>query len=140
MTLNLAMIVRQSAAKYPDKPALVLGDTQIDYKTLHAYAQRLAGSLSKLGIRRGEHVALLLPNVPHFTIAYYAAHYLGVPVVPLNVLLTAEEIAYHLADSDAVALVAWDGFLEPAQAAFSRIEACRHLIVARADAKDTTAP
>jgi long-chain acyl-CoA synthetase len=140
MTLNLASLLRESASRYPDKPAAILGDTSLDYETLHAYAQRLAGALSTLGIRRGEHVALLLPNVPHFTIAYYAAHYLGVPVVPLNVLLTADEIAYHLADSDAVALIAWEGFLEPAKAGFARIEGCRHLIVARADLTDTNAP
>jgi long-chain acyl-CoA synthetase len=61
-------------------------------------------------------------------------------VVPLNVLLTADEIAYHLDDSDAVALVAWDGFLDQAQAGFTRVDECKHLIVARADRNDLTAP
>ena len=140
MSLNLAMLLRQSAAAYPDKPAVIVGDSTLDYKTLHAYVQRLAGAFEKLGLRRGENIALLVPNVPHFTIAYYAAQYLGVAVVPLNVLLTTEEIAYHLADSDAAALVVWEGFLEPAKAAFARIEKCRHLIVARANPADTSAP
>jgi len=138
--LNLATILRVSARKYPKKPAIIVGDTQLPYEAVHAYAQKLAGALAKLGIRRGQHVALMLPNVPHFTIAYYAAHYLGCPVVPLNVLLTADEIAYHLTDSDAVALVAWEGFFEQAQAAFSRVDTCKTLIVGRANPADTSAP
>jgi long-chain acyl-CoA synthetase len=85
-------------------------------------------------------VALLLPNVPHFTIAYFGVHQAGGAVVPLNVLLTADEIAYHLEDSDAVALVCWEGFFEQAQAAFNRVDACKHLIVAKADRADTSAP
>jgi acyl-CoA synthetase (AMP-forming)/AMP-acid ligase II len=44
-----------------------------------------------------------LPNVPQFNVAYFAAHYLGAPAVPLNVLLTPDEIAHHITDSDAVA-------------------------------------
>jgi len=140
MTLNLATILRDSATRTPKKTAVVIGDTSLSYETIHTYAQRLAGSLAKLGITRGQKVALMIPNVPHFTIAYYAAHYLGAPVVPLNVLLTADEIAYHLTDSDAVALVAWEGFFEQAKAAFGRVDTCKHLVVAKADAKDTSAP
>jgi long-chain acyl-CoA synthetase len=140
VSLNLATILRVSAQKFPKKPAIIVGDTQLPYEVVHAYAQKLAGALAKLGIKRGQHVALLLPNVPHFTIAYYAAHYIGAPVVPLNVLLTADEIAYHLTDSDAVAVVVWEGFLEQAQAAFSRVETCKTLIVARANPADTSAP
>jgi long-chain acyl-CoA synthetase len=140
MSLNLASLLRDSAALHAKKAALVIGPTTLTYETLHAYAQKLAGALSKLGIKRGQHVALMLPNVPQFTIAYFAAHYVGCPVVPLNVLLTPDEIAYHLSDSDAVALVAWEGFGEQAQAGFNRAEACKHFIVAKADPTDTTAP
>ena len=46
-------------------------------------------------------MALVLPNVPQFTVAYFGCHYAGNPVVPLNVLLTADELAYHLDDSEA---------------------------------------
>src|SRR6185503_974875 len=108
-------------------------DTTISYEALHAHVQRLAGGLKKLGVKKGDHVALMIPNVPHFTIAYFAAQYLGAAIVPLNVLLTPDEIAYHLTDSDAVVLVAWEGFLEQAQAGFSRVEGCKHFIVARAN-------
>src|SRR5690606_3343227 len=121
-------------------PALVINDTTVSYGELHTFAQRLGGSLQSLGVTKGKHVALLLPNVPHFTIAYFATHSAGGAVVPLNVLLTADEIAYHLEDSDAVALIVWEGFLEQAKAAFARVESCKHLIVAKADRTDVSAP
>ena len=140
MTLNVATLLRESAARHAARPALVLGETHVTYATLLAMAQRVAGGLEGLGVRRGEHVALLLPNVPHFTIAYFGGHIAGMPIVPLNVLLTADEIAYHLEDSDAAAIVVWEGFLPQAKAAFDRVASCRHLIVAKADRADVSAP
>lgn len=138
--LNLAMLLRESAQRNPEKTALVINDRQISYGMLHAYAQRFAGGLRKLGVEPGQHVALLLPNVPHFTIAYFGAHYGANPVVPLNVLLTPDEIAYHLEDSDAVALVVWEGFFEQAKAGALRVPTCKHVIVAKADPTDVTSP
>ena len=140
MSLNLALLLRESATNYPQKTALSIGDTDLTYETVHLFAQRFAGALGSLGVEPGQHVALLLPNVPHFTIAYFGCHYAGTPVVPLNVLLTADEIAYLLEDSEAVALVAWEGFLKAAEEGFSRVEQCRHLIVARANPADWSAP
>ncbi|MDQ3033915.1 MAG: long-chain fatty acid--CoA ligase [Myxococcota bacterium] len=140
MSLNLATLLRESAARHADRPAIILGDTALPYAALHGMAQRFAGGLRKLGLERGQHVALLLPNVPHFPIAYFGGHYAGTPIVPLNVLLTADEIAYHLDDAGAAAVVVWEGFLPQAQAAFARTESCKHLIVCRADRADLSAP
>jgi long-chain acyl-CoA synthetase len=140
MSLNLATILRTSAVENPKKPAVIIGESTLSYEVLHNYVQRFAGALKRLGLRPGQHVALMLPNVPQFTIAYFGAHYLGTPVVPLNVLLTADEVAYHLQDSDAVALVAWEGFAEAAQAGFDRVPTCKHLILARQSPSDVSAP
>ena len=54
-------------------------------------------ALRARGIAPGEHVALMMPNVPEFTIAYFGILYAGCTVVPLNVLLSAPEVTYHLA-------------------------------------------
>ncbi len=140
MSLNLATLLRTAAQEHPKRTAIVLGDAALDYGTLHAYAQRFAGALQGLGLAPGQHVALMVPNVPHFTIAYFGGHYAATPIVPLNVLLTPDEIAYHLDDSDAVALVVWEGFYEPARAGFDRVETCKHLIVAKASPTDLEAP
>ena len=138
--LNLATLLADSAARHPSRPALVAGDTTLNFATLDAFARTFAGALADLGVRPGEHVALLLPNVPQFTVAYFGAHYAGTPVVPLNVLLTADELAYHLEDSQATVVVAWEGFLGPLQEAVARVGTVRHVIVVRADLTDLSAP
>ena len=153
---NLSSILSQSAATSPTKTAIVAGDTEVDYATLDLFARMFAGALRDLGVAPGEHVALLLPNVPQFTVAYFGCHYAGNPVVPLNVLLTAEELAYHLEDSQAAAVVTWDLFLPAVQAAatlsrppgaaatLSRPPGAaagrRTVIVAKADLADLSAP
>jgi long-chain acyl-CoA synthetase len=140
MSLNLATLLRESAAANPNKTAIAINDVELPYSMVHGLAQKFAGALQSLGVHRGQHVALMLPNVPQFTIAYFGCHYAAAPVVPLNVLLTADEVLYHLNDSDAVALVVWEGFLEPALAGFNRSETCKNLIVVKADRADMSAP
>jgi len=133
VSLNLATSLRESARLHADRIALVFGERTWTYAALHAAVQRFAGALREIGIERGQHVALLLPNTPEFTIAYFGAAYVGCPVVPLNALLTADEIAYHLEDGDAVALVTVPALLPQAQAAATRVGTCRQLIVAGLD-------
>ena len=140
MSLNLATLLRTHARSRPSHPCLILGDTVLTYAAVDGLARRLAGALKGLGVHRGQHIALLLPNVPQFSIAYWGAHYLGCPVVPLNVLLTSHEIAYHLDDSDAVALVVWEGFAEQALEAVRHASTCKHVIVATADRAELGAP
>ena len=133
---NLSSILKQSAATHPTKTAIFAGETEVDYAALDLFARLFAGALRDLGVQPGEHVALVLPNVPQFTVAYFGCHYAGNPVVPLNVLLTAEELAYHLDDSQATTVVTWDLFLPTVQAAAGD----RTVIVARADLADLSAP
>jgi long-chain acyl-CoA synthetase len=140
MSLNLAMILRTSARKYPTKTAIIAGDVSIPYAQLDLLARRFAGALKGLGLERGQHVALVMPNVPHFAVAYYGALYAGLVVVPLNVLLTADELAYHLTDSDAAAIICWEGFAPQCIEGAQRAPACRNVIVARASLTDTSAP
>ncbi|MCX4244867.1 long-chain-fatty-acid--CoA ligase [Paraliomyxa miuraensis] len=140
MSLNLASILRSSARTWPDRTAVIIGQTELTYAQLHGMARRFAWALQGLGVEPGQHVALMLPNVPQFIAAYFGAHYAGCTVVPLNVLLTGPEVAYHLRDSDAVALVVWEGFLEHAHAGAARVDDCKHLIVAKADPTDLDEP
>ncbi len=140
MSLNLATLLRESAKKFPNKTAIAINDVSLPYSMVHGFAQKFAGALKKLGIKRGEHVALMMPNVPQFTISYFGSHYAANPVVPLNVLLTPDEVAYHLEDSDATAIVVWEMFYEQARAGFDRVDSCREIIVVKADRTDITAP
>ncbi|MFQ5700712.1 MAG: long-chain fatty acid--CoA ligase [Acidobacteriota bacterium] len=139
MSLNLATIIREGSRLHPEAIALIAADIRMSYKELDERARRFAAGLARSGVRRGQHVAVMLPNIVQFPVAYFGAHYLGAPVVPLNVLLKSDEVAYHLGDSDAVALVAWEGCLEEAREGFERSDECRCLIVA-GDAADGRYP
>src|SRR5438105_2863278 len=110
MSLNLAVIVRESAAAHPDKEAVVLGPFRITFGQLDALSNQLADSLRKQGLKRGDRVGLMLPNVPQFPISYYGILKAGGVVVPMNVLLKAPEVNFYLSDSEAKFLLAWEDF------------------------------
>lgn len=131
--LNLSILVEASAQDYPDSPAVIFNDRTLTYAQLNAAANMFANGLRKLGIGRGDKVAVMIPNLPYFPIAYYGILKTGATVVPFNVLFTAREVAYHLQDSDAAALVGFAMFAEPAYNGFQQVETCKHLIVGSAD-------
>jgi long-chain acyl-CoA synthetase len=108
-TLNLASVLEHSARLTPDRVAITCGPQQLTYAELDAQATQVAAGLHAMGIRPGEHVALSCPNVPWFPIAYFGILKAGAAVVPLNVLLKPREIAYHLKDSEAKAVLAFEG-------------------------------
>jgi long-chain acyl-CoA synthetase len=136
--LNLAMLLESSARAHPRHLAVIFNDTKLTYAQLNGAVNQLANGLRQLGIQRGDKVALSCPNLPYFPIAYYAILKVGAAVVPFNVLFKGREVAYHLNDSDAVAMIAFQGTpdLPMAQMAFEGFQqapGCRHLIVATVD-------
>jgi long-chain acyl-CoA synthetase len=110
--LNLATLLDDSARTYPEREAVVCGDRRLTYAEVDRVARQVAGLLTDRGIRPGDRVALSCPNVPAFPIVYYAILKMGAVVVPLNVLLKAEEVAYHLGDSGARAYLCFAGSAE----------------------------
>jgi long-chain acyl-CoA synthetase len=137
-TLNLAHLLDHQARLTPDREALVCGPARFTYGQLSALASQAANGLRAIGIKPGDHVALSCPNTPHFVIAYFAILRAGAVVVPLNVLLKPREIAYHLKDSDAVAMLVFEGTAELPMAAMARaacdeVPSCRQLIVMTVD-------
>ena len=85
-----------TANKYPDNIAIAFGEHQIEYKKLNEAIQRCASGLARLGIKQGDKVALVLPNVPHYIICYYGILQLGAIVVPLSVMHTDQDLEYYL--------------------------------------------
>lgn len=108
-SLNLASLLDHAARMIPERVALTCGPTALTYGKLEDQATRVAAGLTALGIAPGDHVALSSPNIPLFPIAYYGILKAGGVAVPLNVLLKPREIAYHLRDSDARAMIAFEG-------------------------------
>ena len=114
MSLNLGSILYAAAESRPDHPAVKLNDRVITYAELDRMARGVATSLRERGLEPGDRVAMMVPNVPEFTIAYFGILYAGCVVVPLNVLLAAPEVSYHIEDSDSSLLIAHTFFQEPA--------------------------
>ncbi|MHB1551329.1 MAG: AMP-binding protein, partial [Vulcanimicrobiaceae bacterium] len=117
MELSIASILAESAARHPDRAAVVLGESRVTYAELWEQARRYAAVLRAHGIGPGDAVALMLPNVPDFPRTYYGALALGAVVVPVHALLTAEEIAFVLADARVKAFVCAAPFLAAGRAA-----------------------
>ena len=80
------------------------GET-LSYRAFDQAADRLADSLLRMGVRKGTHVAVMLPNVPAFPITWVALGRIGAVMIPVNAAYTPEEIRFVLADSDSTFLV-----------------------------------
>src|ERR1700722_11860141 len=87
------------ARRTPERIAVIHGETQLSYASLHERVLRLAWALRDLGVSRGDRVAYLGSNHPALLETMFAAGALGTIFVPLNTRLAAPELAHHLADS-----------------------------------------
>ncbi|MET8146899.1 long-chain fatty acid--CoA ligase [Actinoplanes sp. NPDC049668] len=115
--LSLAAILAEGARRYPDKIALVDRDDRITYRELWQQSLAYAAGLREFGVGPGDTVAILVPNVADFPRAYFGALAVGARLVPVHLLLTADEMAYVLRDSGADVLVAHASQLQTAAAA-----------------------
>ncbi len=113
MYLNLGTILLASANEKPDDLVIRADDREICYGELDRAARGVATSLRDRGIQPGDKVALLVPNVPEFTIAYFGILYAGATIVPINVLAAAPEVRYFLEDSGARLLIVHPLFEAP---------------------------
>jgi len=114
MSLNLAVMLREAACSHPEKPALLFDGGRMSYGELEAASDRFAAGLQASGLGSGDAVALQLPNVPQFVVAYFGILKAGCIAVPMNVLLKAGEVGFILRDSGARMLITWAGSVEEA--------------------------
>ncbi|UCD84633.1 MAG: long-chain fatty acid--CoA ligase [Deltaproteobacteria bacterium] len=98
----------QTAIRVPNRLAIIFGGMELTYKELKELTDRFAAALADLGVRKGDRVAIHLPNCPQFAIAYYATLRLGGIFTPLSPLLAPPEAAYQLNDSGAETLISLD--------------------------------
>ena len=86
--MNIAQNVERAALHFPRKAALLFEGQEISFGELNELANRVASTLGGLGVRPGDRVALLLPNIPAFAYSYLGVQKSGAIAVPLNVMLT----------------------------------------------------
>lgn len=113
---SLALNLIDAARRHPDGVALRLDEIALPYSGLDAASACLAGLLNANGLRPGDRVGVMLPNVAYFAIAYYGVLRAGGVVVPMNVLLKERETTFYLSDSQAEVIIAWHEFAPAARA------------------------
>src|SRR6476620_4596500 len=120
--VTLDHFLDEAARNHPDRTAITfvlkyaLGGRlriggRLTYRRLRAQADGFAAALDELGVRKGDRIALMLPNSPQFVIAFFAALRLGAIVVNTNPTYTAPELQHQLADSGAETIVLLNLFL-----------------------------
>lgn len=104
----MAAILARSAADFPDRAALVYMGKKISYRELDRLVNQFAGVLADLGIKPGDRVSVLLPNIPQIVIAFYGIWRAGAIAVPNNPLYTDRELEHQFNDSGSTALITLD--------------------------------
>jgi long-chain acyl-CoA synthetase len=93
---------------YPDRPAVVYLGTSFSYRRLRDLSERFAGSLSDLGVGKGDRVMIYTPNCIQWLISFLAVQKLGAAIVPVSPIYTSFEIEYMLKDSGAETIICQD--------------------------------
>jgi long-chain acyl-CoA synthetase len=114
--LPLHGLLEQTAARYPERTATIFFGAQLTYRALNAAANRFAHALLSFGLKRGDRVALMLPNCPQFLIAFYGTLKAGGIVTAINPLYTPRELEYQLNDAEVETLVALTKFYPTVEA------------------------
>jgi len=115
-------LLDNAAAEYPDRAAIIFGavahklpgqpllDAALSYRALRDAVNHFANALAQMGVKKGDRVAIYLPNSPQFAIAYYGALKAGAVIAPVNPIYTPRELEFILQDSGAETIVALSQF------------------------------
>ncbi|SIP88449.1 long-chain acyl-CoA synthetase [Alkalispirochaeta americana] len=126
----LGEILQEVARKLKRKEAIRFANRRISYGELDKSANRVANGLKKLGIKPGDRVALMLPNIPEFIYCFYGIQKLGATAVPFNAMYKGREIAYILNDCGARAIILLANFVSLLDEIRDEVPALEQVILA----------
>jgi len=134
-------ILAKTARDYPEQTAVEFLGAQITYEKLNLLSDQFAAALARLGVKSGDCVAIFLPNIPQFIIAYFGVLKAGAVLTAISPLHREREVEHQLCDSEAVAIVALDS-LYPIVANVWQKTKLKHVIVTSLEeyAAKTVAP
>ena len=130
--MNLAENLERTARARGRSAALTVGDRVTTFGELDRDSRRIAGFLAQRGVRPGDHVGVVVPNVPEFAALYYGILRRGAVVVPMNPLLKEREVSQHVEDAGLRTIVAWSTTREVVEPAARSVGADVHLLGAGA--------
>jgi long-chain acyl-CoA synthetase len=136
--IPLQDILHKSAENFPEKVALVYGEREITYAQLELLSNQFAHALAKLGVEKGDRVALFLPNIPQFILAYFGILKAGAVVTAISPLHRGREVEYQLCDSEAQTIIALDSLYAVVDNVWAKTK-LKNVIVTRLDEASETA-
>jgi long-chain acyl-CoA synthetase len=111
---NLARNLTETTRVHAGRVAVRVDNAAMTYRAVDEASARVAGLLRERGLKPGERVGVMMPNVAEVPVVYYGVLRAGGVVVPMNPLLKAREVAYYLGDSGAGLVFAWHAFADQA--------------------------
>lgn len=131
---NLGDVLTSAAAKYGERTFLIFGDAHLSFAAANERVDRLAAALQRLGVAKGDRVAVMLPNGFDFPLAWLAIARLGAVIVPTNITYQAHDLHYILADAGASTLLLHADYLPVLAQVRADLPALRAVIVYGGDA------
>lgn len=101
-------LLEETSKRYPEKVAVVYGEKNLSYSDLDSLCIQFSKALQGLGVAKGDCVALYLPNIPQFAVAYFGALKAGATVTAISPLHREREVQFQLSDSEAHTVVTLD--------------------------------
>ncbi|MDM5187415.1 fatty acid--CoA ligase family protein [Bacillus sp. DX4.1] len=127
--MNLVQSLAETARKKGEKPAYIFMDQSVSYDQLNKMVTKFSSSLANMGIGKGDNVALIVGNSPHFLIGLYGTMKAGATVIPINPIYTADEMHYILQNGDVKTIIALDILLPVIQSLTTRLPSLEHIII-----------
>jgi long-chain acyl-CoA synthetase len=124
----LSDLLRKTAEKYPERTAIVYFDKPMSYRELDTATDKFATALDSLGVKKGDKVALYLPNIPQFVIAYYGIIRIGAVETAISPLYRGREVEHQLSDSEAETLVVLDALYPVAEKVLDKTKVKRVIV------------
>jgi long-chain acyl-CoA synthetase len=128
--MNLGKMLEKTRSAYGKKVALISEDKRLIYDELDKSVNALANTLKRLGIQKGDKVAMMLPNIPEFVISYFAALKLGAVAVTINTMSTSYELSYLIENSDSKVFITTAMSARKFDDIKPHLHSCGHLILA----------
>ena len=132
----LQEVLKRTAARIPEKVAVIDGKNNYTYRQLDVYSDRFATALARLGVAKGDRVGILAPNCVEFEIAFYGIIKAGAVASPINSAYREREIAYQINSAGAEVLVVHEQLLQGAESARDATPRLKRLITIKATSED----
>jgi len=129
----LYQILDDSASRYPDSVAVNFLGKQMKYEELKLNADRLATALADLGVRKGDKVAVVLPNCPHFIISEFGILKAGAVIIPCSIMLKAHHLEYEMSESGAETVICSEDTLDLVNSVKDKTKLRNTIVVPRKD-------